>query len=304
MQHGLFYVQDALVSLLLWRGTLPITILNITFKLPVHSVVAFIGTVLVIERPQLFPSYILFGFAWLMFAAMDYRRQCPDVWSRCKPFAEMGKALVFGDSRTPPDTIEPYENYEEAQHFLEVWKKRVADAEEQAAKAYEESAKIQEERAKELEEFSYEETDIITKRSGISVDPFRPILFPVQQNLALICRYTRHLKYIVIWEEPYISFWVVTGCLVLGTFCLFVPWFHLIQSTARALVWTFGPWMKLVDIYYIMKIKPLSAEELEAKKARQRERRRKLASTALTEVRIKRENTVKLIAMKKWMFGR
>lgn len=296
------------------------------FRLPVHSVTAFLAFVLVVERPQLFPSFFLFGVAWLLLAAMSYRRGLPDVWSRCKSYTELSQALILGESKVPPDSIEAYYNYDKAQAFLESWKKRISDAEKEAAKAYEESLKTQEEYAQEMEEFGDATTDLSTKRGEFSIDPFKPILFPVQQNLAMICRYVRHVKvsfllrvvyylaarsqpprpkYVIFWEECYISFWVVSGCLLLAIIFMFVPWFFLLKWTARILVWTFfGPWMKLVDIYYVSKIEPPSEEEVALRKERNREKRRLAASAAVTEARIKRENIAKTKAMKKYMFGK
>jgi hypothetical protein len=236
---------------------------------------------------------------------MDYRRQLPDVWSRCKTYKELAECLIFGESKTPPDSIEQYANYEEAQNFLETWKKRISDAEELAAKQYEETQQIQSEKEQQAEELGHTSADITTKRDGMSIDPFKPILYPVQQTLAMICRYIRHARYVLFWEECYISFWVVTACFIVGTIFLFVPWFFLMTWTARALVWIFfGPWMKLVDIFYIRKIKPLSQEEIDNKKLLELERRRLITSEALVDARIKRENAAKLKAMKTYLFGK
>ena len=53
---------------------------------PVHSITAFLATTLLVEKPQLLPSYIFFSMAWILMAAMDYRSKFPDVWSRCRTF--------------------------------------------------------------------------------------------------------------------------------------------------------------------------------------------------------------------------
>jgi len=305
LQHMLFYIQDALIALFLWRGTLPVRVFGKEFFLPIHSVTAFVVVVVVAEKPDWFPSFFLFGIAWLMLASMDYRRRCPDIWTRCKSYSELARALLLGESKTPPDDIEPYQNYDKAQQFLEFWKKRIADAEDKATKEFEEASKMQDEQAKRMYEVDAGTVDIVTKRSGISVDPFKPILFPVQQNLAMACRYVRHVKYILLWDEAYLSFWVTTGCLLLGTISLFVPWCFLMKWTARAVAWTFfGPWMKLVDIFYISKIEPLTEEEIERRNEKDRERRNIRTSAAEREARIKRENMIKLKTFKKEMFGK
>lgn len=305
MQHVLFYVQDAALALVLWRGTFAVQIGESSVNLPVHSATAFVLAVFLVEHPRLLPSFFLFGVAWLLLATMDYRRQLPDVWSRCKSFAELFTTLVLGKSNVPPANIEPYYKYDEAQAFLEGWKKRISDAEEKAAKAYEESVRVNDEYAQEMEALGEVDTDLTTKRGGMSIDPFKPILFPVQQNLAMICRYLRHVKYVIFWEECYISFWVVTGCLILAVIFLFVPWLFIMKWTFRIVAWTiFGPWMKLVDVYYVSKIQPPSEEELEQRKERERAKRRLATSNAVTEARIKREQIVKTNAFKKFMFGK
>ena len=121
----------------------------------------------------------------------------------------------------------------------------------------------------------------------------------------MLCRYVRHVKYTVGWEECYISFWITIGCLLVSIIFLFVPWFFLLKWGSRALVWIlFGPWMKLVDVYYVSKIKPLTEEEHIERKEVERAKRRAVTSKAISEARVKREDAAKLKAMKKYLFGK
>jgi len=70
-------------------------------------------------------------------------------------------------------------------------------------------------------------------------------------------------------------------------------------------VWTFfGPWMKLVDIYYVSKIQPLSDEEKEKQLVSHREKQRLANAAVIKEARITKENTVKMKDVKKYMFGK
>jgi hypothetical protein len=293
-QYTLFYLQDGALACLLWRGTFP-----------THSITAFLSATLLVEYPHLFPCFFFAALAWIMLASNGYRRCLPDELSHCKSFAEFVEVLVWGASQTPPHSIEPYKNYAEAHSFLEMWQKRIKDSEEEAAKAYEESVKQQEEHQREMEEIGEGATDITTKRVGVSIDPFKPILFPLQQNLMMGCRYLRHAKFIVSWEECYISFWVTVGFLLLSFVCFFVPWLWLIKWSCRIIVWTvFGPWMKLVDVFYVSQIKPLTEEEENERKRQERERHLRDFTVAVSTARVNRENAAKLKAMKKHMFGR
>merc|ERR1712174_111062 len=88
---------------------------------------------------------------------------------------------------------------------------------------------------------------IESKGVNVSVDPMKPILYPVQKNLGIVCDVLRVMKNLIIWEECYYSFWLTMGSFVVGVACLFVPWRFLAIWSCRIFVWTLlGPWMKLV----------------------------------------------------------
>lgn len=124
----------------------------------------------------------------------------------------------------------------------------------------------------------------------------------VQQNLAMVCKLIRQIKCIIFWEECYITFWIVSASLLLGTIFLFVPWFFIIQWSARVLVWTFfGPWMKFVDVFYLGRQDQTGALDSLARVEMERWKRQK---TARMKARINVENEQKLRAMKEYMFGR
>ena len=310
LQHTLFYIQDGFMALFLWRGTLPIRIpymSNATILLPIHSMSALVVTILVVERPQLLPAIFFASIAWLLLAVQAYRQSLPDVWSRCKSTQQFIEILASGESSVAPETVREQENYEAAKAFIAWWEKRLADAEEAAKKAIEEQIQAQEEYERQMDEVG-DTTDIdISTQShgGLSIDPFKSLLFPVQQNLAMVCRYVRHVRHVISWQECYIAFWITTGCVLLSIICFFVPWFFLLKWTARITIWTiFGPWMKLVDIYYVSKIKPLTAEEVEQKKRKVREQRFMQTQSAVAEARKKREEQTKLKDMKRHLFGK
>lgn len=307
-QNLMYYIQDAVIALLLWRGHYSLTIAGYTVKLPFHSINAFISCVVLVEKPQLLPSLFFASIAWLLIACMGFRNNIPNPWMRCKSFREFLEILIVGDSVASPTTIEAYQNAEEATKWQESVQKRIVDAEEAARIKYEEQMKEQEEMMRELEEAGGGDTDISTKTGGSlvsTIDPFKPFLYPIQQYLGLAVGYVRVTRNVVIWEECYIAFWVTAGCLILSVAFLFVPWAFMIKWSSRIIVWTLlGPWMKLVDIFYVSKIRELSDEELAAQKRTLEIARRKKMQAAVTEARINRENTEKLKAMKKIMFGK
>lgn len=109
--------------------------------------------------------------------------------------------------------------------------KRIKDSEDRAERNAKLSQEAEVERQKELAELGDADTSLATKveSSGIALDPVRAALYPIQLMLGIIVRGIRVLKNVITWQEPFFSFWVTTGSLVLAIICLFVPWFSCIK---------------------------------------------------------------------------
>ena len=288
----------------MWRPQSKVTVLGKTFGIATHSLIAFVCFTYLVERPEFLPSFFFLSMAWFLIAVMSFRRRSPNPWTRCKSYGEIFNMLILGKSMTPPDLFKPNENIHETRAVVDDWQKRILESEERAKKAYEDSLKAQEEYEKDMAEIGEAKTDISTKAGGVSVDIFKPIFFPIQKNLAIVCRTLRYMKAVVTWDECYFSFWLASLSIVLGFAFLFVPWLWILKWSAGFTVWSiFGPWMKLVDVFYYSRIQPLSVDELEEREELQRLQRQELTSKAATANRIKRENAAKLRDVKKFMFG-
>lgn len=305
-QHVLMYLEDALMTLLLWRGHFPVKIGGKEYLIPIHSFNAFVVAVVLVERPEYYPSFCFAVIAWIMLAIMGWRRKNPDVWARCYSFAEIMEKIVVGKCSTPPHDIKPFQDFDVAKQALERWMNRLKEAEERAQRAQIEAEKEEAERLKELEEIGETDGDMSTKvGGGISIDPMKAVLHPVQLILGSVCEVLRFVKHVLYWEEAYFSFWITFASAVLAIVCLFVPWFFLIRWTARIVVWTiFGPWMKLVDIFYVSQIKPETDDERMTREQREKQQRRLATSMAAKQARLARENVAKMRDMKCAMFGR
>jgi hypothetical protein len=290
----------------LWRGHFPLTIGSKTIKLPIHSFNAFLTAIVLVERPQLVPSFCFAAVAWILIAVMGWRRNSANIWGRCKSLGEMMQALLIGQSTTPPHSIKPFQDFDGAKSELEQWMKRITDAEKAAAKATLEAEMEEAERLKDLEEIGDADTDISTKvGTKITIDPIRAALYPVQLLLGDFCMYIRFVKNVFIWEECYFSFWIATASFVLAFASIFVPWFWIIKWTSRIVVWTiFGPWMKLIDIYYVSTLKPDTEEDVTRKELQERLERRLATTEAASRARQKREDAAKQKQIRKFMFGK
>ena len=305
-QHALFYLEDALMTLLLWRGHHKMTLGSTVVWLPVHSFCAFLVAIGLVENPQYIPSFCFLTTAWILIAVMGWRRHSPDPWGKCYSYGEVASQLILGDSTTPPHRIKPFENFELTKASTEKFIKRIAEAEAQAERDYIRAQEEEAERLKELEEIGETDADISTKvGGGVSIDPVKAALHPVQLLVGMICRYLRFVRNVVVWEEAYFSFWVASGSIVLAVTCLFVPWFFIIKWSSRIIVWVlFGPWMKLADVYYFSTLKPETKEEREKRELLEKSARRSATTEAASKARVIREDKAKMKAMKKYMFGK
>jgi hypothetical protein len=307
-QGCLLYVKEALITLIFWRGHYHFAIGGKTFLLPLHSMIAFSIGVLLLEYPQLLPSFYFFSIAWLLVATMMFRRHHPSAWHRCKSFIDIFVAVVWGDS-FPPAQIEPNQDAQAVLEYESRWQAKVDEEARLAAEAKEEAEDEAEEAERAADVIGDTDTDISTKRKRsfipVSVDLLKPFLEPLQAYLAIACRLLRYVRNVVMWEECYMAFWVTLGCLVLAVVSLFIPWFFLIKWTSRVVIWSvLGPWMKIVDIFYYTPMEHMTEEEHAKRKEAAKMLKEKYLAEAVEKARIDRERAKKLKEMKKFMFGK
>ncbi|EJK45473.1 hypothetical protein THAOC_35911 [Thalassiosira oceanica] len=201
--------------------------------------------------------------------------------------------------------IEANENCDLISAELNFWDERVKLAEERARIRAEEYARQQEEYLRELEEIGDVQYDLSAQTvGGFALDPTRAYLYPIQQYLGVACEALRILKNILLWEECYLSFWIVVGSFSLAAITFFVPWRFIIGWTSRIVIWlVFGPWMMAADRLYFSRYSDESQDEkkrrLDELKLKRRERHDKL----VLEAQVAREKAAKLRDFKCYLFG-
>jgi hypothetical protein len=75
-----YYVRQAVLTVIFWRGHKTINFCGMKVKLPLHSIFAFLMGTTVIENFNLFPSYSLFCISWLLAATNEMRLANPSPW--------------------------------------------------------------------------------------------------------------------------------------------------------------------------------------------------------------------------------
>lgn len=303
-QVAQYYLIDSVISLLLWRGQVPLFGIN----WPFHSLYFFFTATTLAARPWLWPSFFFFNIAWFLIALQLWRKASANPWHKSKTFLGLSSALISGHSYNgPSNTIEPHQNEKESLAEERVFEERVENAQKAAAEALEERNKLLAEHESMVAEAGDQtmDNDISTKGGGVSLDPLKFVLYPVQMILAKVCNVLRLFKNIMTWDEPYIAFLLTVACMALGLVFLFVPWAFLFRWTSKILAWVvFGPHMKLVDVYYYSKLESLTKDERDKQLKEVFANELKTAQMYASIARIQRENATKLKVVKQHMYGK
>ena len=278
LQRLLYAFGDGVQSLVFWRDQVQVG----SIYLPLHSLIVFIATSMVVEYPNFIPAFVFLGAGYLMLVNMTIRVQSPSPWYRCRSFWHYFCVLVFGKSFSNIGKIEPEFGWKEQHSRIEAWRKRAEDNERFFHK-------------KEAVEKEIEASKISiqseSKAAIISLE-LLVILGKIQGIVGTFVRLGRAVDCIVTWEESSVAFWVTTMLFLVGLFFLFVPWVFLIKWTSRiAVVLFLGPQNKFVDLY-------LQRKESDESKLRQLYEERRFRA------RCRQEEDSKLKSFRHVIFGR
>ena len=302
-QYVRFIINDAIISLLFWRGQVR---LCKNIWVPFYSLVLFLSMVSMAEFPWLFPSFFCFGFAWVLLSVQNYRNNSPNPWDQTKSYGTLLLTSIVGSPFAGPHTIEVHQNESKSLEYESAVKERIQEAKDDEKLLQEEQAKLMEEHEEMVASLGElnANTDMATKTGGLSIDPFKSVLYPIQQVLEKVCVAVRFAKNLLLWDEPYYAFFLTNSFILLGFVFLVTPWGFVLKWTGRIIAWgVFGPHMALVDICWYRKIDQSHAARTirlkESYKA-QLELARGTAATAREE----REKAVKLHAIRKLLYGK
>jgi hypothetical protein len=245
----LYYVEQALLTVILWRGHWPVNLCGCKFKLAIHSVVAFVLGVFLVEDYDLFPSFLLFSIAWFFLATNELRQCNPSPWHQSATFGEMWYALIFGWYKGKEVVAGHPELQPLIQEFEKAVEKRREKQKDKEAKSQRHDSQMDAYFAQEEKETAEDEENvdrIETKTGGVSLNPLKSVLLPIQEALRQVCIIFRVVRSVVTWDESVYAFVITNACLIGGLVLLFVPWGWIIRWVLRIFVWTFlGPWMKV-----------------------------------------------------------
>lgn len=313
MSYGLYLedIYEALKVVILWRGHFPLTFScfrkSYTFKAPLHSVIAFTWGILVSIDFDRFVSFICFGFAWVLFATLENQRNNPNPWKRPRTYIDLLGMLLF-DKSLVRHKIEEHENIDEImafdEHRADLMKFRKEAIEAMRIQNEQDEARLLKERKAIDKQAQDKHVNLSIAPSRLFLAPFQEILVPVQKILLKACVYLRYIKSIVLWRDSVVAFWVATFALSLSALLFYVPWTFLLRWTFRILVFVFlGPWMKLVDIFFVENHFNMTHEERKAKAKGEMQDHYDYLMTESKFKRLYKEQRIKTHDLEKYMFG-
>jgi hypothetical protein len=122
-RHISYAISDSICSLIFWRGQVEF----FSIRLPLHSILFFLVTSTLVERPYLLPSFLILSIPWIMIANGRLRRQHPSPWYRCPTFFNYLDVLLYGSSKLSVHKIIANEGLEESLAYELSWRQREQD---------------------------------------------------------------------------------------------------------------------------------------------------------------------------------
>lgn len=252
------FLLDNLASILLWRGSLNTEIFNLplTLWVPLDSILLFIGSIVAVENPVMIPSIFCLLVAYFMFKVGYRTSRHPYPWMRCK------SPIPFGQTREV--TYEKHQGYTDSLVLQELNRKRLQRLQVllQAISYF--YFTLQKEYAK----LDYAYYLVPTEEKfhlRLNVTFFlENYLGALQQGLQTICCYMRVVRNVVTWKSYNYSFVIMIRFLVIGIALAIFPITFIFRWICRIVVFTcLGPWMKIIDVYFVQPFYPTANDEKE-----------------------------------------
>merc|ERR1711933_201685 len=286
----LHYIYDALITVLLWRGTFTVTVKEKKYCIPLHSMIVFVAGITFVENVKLIVPYFFGSIALLMLTLLELQNRNPSRWHKCKSLQEFLEMVIYADtSKYAQSDIKPGENVYEAMSYMN----EVEHDKHSMMVALEEEAKMQAHHYQMLNRF---DTDVTNNKKNIIpiAKPLKDTFYPYQKQLESLCWAIRFLRNVLVWKLGYYSFWITASSILLAIAFFIIPWSWIVYKISKILIWIFlGPWMKLIDIYYYDKEKVSRTEKLQRQ-----------FYLLLKQQKIEHEKAAKLKDMKSFLFGK
>lgn len=247
---ALMDIVASILNVILWRPSHAICVRKTSaIYIPLNSIILFIGGVVSVEKPFLIPSLLLSLVAWIMLISLKNQpRNVPPWQHRPSPFWDMFHISIMDISS-------------QQLHFYSETYEDVAPEEKMSSKTptiIKLTARLVELRNYFKDYLDLGSREYIRENTGkkidisLSLSVYRYLLEPFQHALEKVTVPIRILSKIITWKNYFVAYMITVSSILLSLVFIFVPWAFLFAWTMRLGVWLLlGPWMKLVDLYFI-----------------------------------------------------
>jgi len=307
-------LYNSAMDVLLWRRG--VKMFRGYIRVPLHSVTAFVGGIVLVEKPWLLPPMLLISIGWVMLFMLGRRANQPSPWGRPLPYIEAMKEhlslMILGGNSdkhkdcdklqwfqswkaSPPNTIKSNEGFKEEIDYIDIEQRltktmlKISDWYDDYCEANKDSLEITGD-SMDVEDLTM--TGRRKLKDRLITSPLRSKLYPHQVLLGQMVMSKRYVANVLNWDHYSLAFAITTFSLFVGgVSILFLPWRLICLWSGRVLVWNW-PWMGIIQI--------LSVRWHQAQiEGTPNERRREVTRP----LRVQKENSLKLAALKKQVFG-
>jgi hypothetical protein len=264
------------------------------------------GIILANDFEKIF-SFLCFWVGWVLLATLEFRRSHPNPWKRPRAYAELLGILVLNKSFVEVK-VQPNQNIDEIIKYDEILEERermrIEALENMRIEKENNEKRLQAEGEEMDKQASEEKTTVTGGFTNLALAPFKPVLLPAQLALYRVCVILRVGSSIVMWRDSVAAFWITTAAFLASLAVAWIPWAFLFRWAFKIFVYVvLGPWMKLVDIFYVNKVQNMTMAERKAKIEADYQRRYNLLLGESYIRKLLKERAMKLMDMQRYMFG-
>lgn len=251
------FFLDVLFEMILWRGRWTIGD-RIDLWCPIRSVALFVAIQAAIEYPQYIVPILLYSIAATMMSVNYYASHHANPWKRVKSFVQVNRMALTGrktsllhqsgEGTASSNRIEPNQGSQGGKRQDQLDKLKAARMAALIEACLTFALKVYRIYSKTKESYF-----IITtkKRDSIVAKMLASRLHYLHMLVKYLCKYIRLVRNFINWKTPSSDRFTMY-CILIATVWIAFPVNLFSRWVLRILAWSLlGPWMKLIDIFWV-----------------------------------------------------
>ena len=279
------HIESECKNILMWKKT---------YRM--RSTILFISAFVVVEYPQYTVSILSAAIAYAMLLLLRVNRERPNKWSKPPNYRDTLKLVMAG--KTPNEDIAANENLKEDSVFMKKYNERIQE-EERQLNMYRDEIDEEAKRTSMLEsewmQGLHNEKDR-GRMNTIFCSIFEKF-YPKALVMGDLVHFFRFIERVFTWDNYSLAFILTSSCIIFSLFSALVIYLRIWLWIKRIVVWVcLGPWFGVIRRMWAL----VNTSNNDLVKILRRSTQKE-SSEALWQK--EREDNLKAVAMKKYMFG-